>query len=393
MTALALTKNYSDTTLLFASDIHGMWTELETLVNGGIESEHVTTGWANWTMVTLAKDTDFTLGVSDSAIFRYYDTEDEMVFAHDTTFQDNEIKIAGTAVATLNSSGNLAITKDVYFYTKSTRYPLSWLVHYQKPVLIYVDADTINVEQNVPIANRTLIVFPSGPLSVTENTAFTSKHRQLKLSEAANGYSEAHVGPANSGMRVSLSANKWYFVYAVTIKGGNDVGAGFVLVGDSVKPSVGNKGTLDNVYGENEWVYLGLFRYGHGLTLTTTMIPFIQDHAGWHTFTGRAASNGFFGILTSSSDISETSYSTLDQFTAADTGAAAPSTCSMLKISYRPLPGNVESCGNFIVSDSSDNVLWDLPSFSVNLESDEAHGWYLTIPNTGCKLKAKTGTV
>lgn len=393
MSALTLTKNYGDLTLLFKADIDGMWTELETKINGNIDSDNVASGWASFNQVTLSKDVDYKLGATNSAYMYFSSSTNEFVFAHVTTNRSTLFKIAGTTVGTLDESANLSLTQDVYFYNSSTVYPLSYLIGYSKPVLVYVDSTTINVEQNTGVASRTLIVFPSGPIAVTEDVSTTNKFRQIKISVTANGYLSSHTGDADSGMKVglSLTANTWYFVYAVKVVGGNDAGNNFVLVVDSVNPSPTNWSTLDSSYTAGNWIYLGLFRYGHGGASTTTMIPFIQDHQGWHSFTGKAASTNFFGIRVDSSTISSTSYSTLFTATGADSGNAAPTTCSVLRITYRPIAdGDGDLVGHVLVSDSSDVVLLNLPSFAMN-DGAIAHGFMCKVPNIGAKVKAKRG--
>ncbi len=394
MSNLSLTKEYGDLTLLFAADVHNMWTELETKTNGNLASDNVASGWATWSQVTLSQDVDYSLGVTPSHYMYHKSSTSAFVFANITTQRDFYFKLGGTTYGTLDTSNNLVLTKDIMFYNKSTVYPLSYLIGYTKPVLTYIDDNSINVEQNTTTSARTLIVFPTGPIAVTEDTTSTHKFRQLKLDATANGYASGHTGAADSGLKsgLTLTANTWYFVYAVVVQGGDDAANdNFVLVINDTNPSPSNWGTLDTLFTAGNWVYLGLFRYGFGSTLDTTLVPFVQDHNGWHTFTSRAATNDFFGIKTAEVSVTSTSYATLETYTAADSGDAAPATCSHIKFSYR-VTGPAEMNGNFILTDGSDNVLYDLPSFAVLLEVDEAHGWQFTIPNVGLKLKAKTGT-
>jgi len=393
--SVTLTKNYGDLTLLFVSDIHGMWTELETKVNTtGLDSTDVASGWATWAMVTLEKDTDYTMGLTSSGIVRFYSTDNTFVFAHDTNAKITYFKINGTEVAQVDTSANFKVKKDVFFYNRSTVYGLSYLIGYEKPVLVYLTSTTIQVEQNTNTAHRTLIVFPSGPIAVTEDISATHKFRKLVTSATANGYSTSHTGAADSGMKsgVTLTANTWYFVYAVIVRGGDDVGNNYIMVADSVNPTPGNWSTLDTSYGSGGWVYLGMFRYGHGGAQTTTMVPFIQDHQGWLTFTGRAASGNFFGIRVASTTISSTSYTTLETFTAANSGDAAPANVSIIKGTIRPVgDGDSDFHGAIRITDGSDVTLWELPSFGSNLSDNEAHGWEFKLPNVGLKLKGRRG--
>lgn len=396
MSALALTKNYGDLTLLFKSDVHGMWDELEAFTNGGLTSDNVNAGWAKWSQVTLDKDESFTLGTTESGILRYYDTEDLLVFAHDTTARETIFKVGGTEIMRVDASANLKVDTDIFFYNRNTTYGLAYLLGYQKPVLVYSDSTTINVEQNTRTGNTTLIVFPAGPIAVLEDVSSTHKFRSLKTSATANGYISTHTGAADSGMRVglSLSANTWYFVYAVVVNYGDDAGDNFILVGDDTNPTPGNWATLDTRYGAGMWVYLGCFRRGFGTAQTTTVIPFVQDHQGWHTFTSRAAADMFFGICTDDTSSSSTSYTTVTTFSAGNSGDAVPANCSMLKVTARTeADADGDMQGALALYDSSDNVLHYLPSFGNNLTSTEAHGWEFKIPNSqGIKLKAKHGS-
>src|SRR5688500_8920523 len=127
MSALALTKQYSDLNLLFKADIDIMWDELEAKVNGGIDSDNVAQDWAKLSQVELAKDTSFTIGATDSLCLRYFTSDSSFGFFHDTAMTDVIFKVDSTAIGTLDNSGNLTTSKDIYFYNKSTTFPLSYL--------------------------------------------------------------------------------------------------------------------------------------------------------------------------------------------------------------------------------------------------------------------------
>lgn len=395
MPTLTLPKTYADTTVLFKADIDDMWGELETLVNGGIDSDNVDPGFASWAVVRLDKDTTFTLGTTDSAFIEYYDTQDMLVFGHDPTMKKVIIKVNSTTVAELATDGTFSTFNDIVFSSRNTSYPLSYLVGYKKPVLIYFDSTTILLEQNVATASTSLVVFPIGPLAVTEDLSVSSRLRQLSLNTVANGFSPLHVGAARSGVRTSiaLSPNTYYFIYAVVVQGGDDATSNiFVMVLDDTSPVPDNWSTLDSRYGAGMWQYLGPIRIGHGLSMTTTMVPFVMDKSGWISFTGRASTDRFFGIRMTTNTVGITTFGTLIELNAANSGNAAPDTCSMMKITYR-IVGTDETPGmrgNLSLTDNSDNVLYRLPAFSVNLEADEAHGWEMKIPNgLGLKLKAR----
>lgn len=396
MSQLALSKLYGDLTLLFKADIDTMWTELEAKVNGNLDDDNVESGWASWNQVTLDKDADLSFGTTSSGVVRFYSATNEFVFAHDTTARNTIFKVGGTEIARVDSSANFKIDTDLFFYNRNTTYPLSYLVGYQKPVLVYVDSTTINVEQNTATANTTLIVLPTGPIAVTEDVSATHKFRQLKTSATANGYISTHTGAADSGMRVglSLAANTWYFVYAVVVNYGDDAGDNFILVGDDTNPMPTNWSTLDTRYGAGMWLYLGMFRRGFGDAQTTTVIPFLQDHQGWLTFTSRASSGDFFGILYDDTASSSTSYTTITTFSHGNSGDAVPANCSLLKFNVRVgADADSDMMGAIKLTDSSGNDLHILPSFGNNLTASEDHGWEFKIPaGEGIILKARHGS-
>jgi hypothetical protein len=395
MSALTLTKNYADSTLLMVTDIHGMWDELETKTNGNITSEHVNSGWASFSQATLSQDVDYTLGTTASSYFYYKSTTDEMVYAFVTTQRDVLFKLGGTLQLELDEVSDLHAERDIYFFNYNTTYPLSYLVGYQKPVLIYEDSTTVYVEQNTTTANRTLVVFPVGPIAVTENIASSHKFRMLKLDAVANGYSSGHTGAADSGLQVglTLTANTWYFVYAVVVQGGDDAATdNFVLVVDDLKPLPTNWGSLDSAYGAGKWVYIGALRYGHGSTNSEELVAFVQDHSGWMTFTSRGGTDDFFGIKLGEYQVSSTSVGTMQTITPADSGNAVPTTMSHYRLSIRTVAVGAEMCGSLTATDGSDNLLWNLPSFAANLTETEAHGWDFKVPNiTSIKIKGETG--
>lgn len=395
MSALTLTKTYADSTLLFASDIHDMWSELEAKTNGGLDSSNVAAGWASYSNVTLSDDFKFTIGTTPSAHLTYVSADKEMVFSHVTTSNSFIFKIGGVEAMTLDSNSNLSIQRDVMFYLRNTTYPLSYLVGYQKPVLVYVDSTTVYVEQNTTTANRSLIVFPNGPCAVTENTSSTNKFRMMKLDVVANGYSSGHTGAADSGVKsgVTLTSNTWYYVYAVIVQGGDDANnSNWITVIDSANPTPTNWSALDTSYGAGNWVYLGPLRYGYGTTLDEELVPFVMDHTGWIQFTSRAATDNFFGVKLAEVSVSSTTLGTLLTLTQANSGNGAPSNMSHMKLSIRPVGTGAQMCGNFSVYDGSDNLLWRLPAFAQNLTAIEAHGWEFKVPNlSSLKIKGLTG--
>ena len=390
MTALTLTKTYGDLELLFKSDIDDMWTELEAFTNGGITDDNVNVGWASFSQIELADGSDFYLG--DGIIIDFEDDDLRMFFDEDEPHEIN-LKINGDLKVNIDNSGNFYAQDDTFFETTSN-YSLAMLVNYCKPVLVYVDGTTVNLQQNVTVANRTLVVFPSGPIDVTEDVSSTHKFRQLKTSATANGYATGHTGAADSGMKsgLSLTENTWYFVYAAVVRAGDDIG-NFIMVVDDTSPIPSNWSTLDSVYGAGNWVYLGPLRYGHGEVAATTLVPFVMDHQGWVTFIGAGETNNFFGIRLASTVVSTTSYDTIWEEQTGNEGESIPANFSAVKITYRPVDADdAEMTGQMVVTDNNNNILQVLPAFSTLLEVGEAHGYEVKIPTgIGAKLRGRIG--
>jgi hypothetical protein len=373
-----------------------MWAQLETKTNGNIDSDNLATGWTTWASVTLTKDVTHYLGLTSSATVKYVTSSNDLVFGFEGIARNTYFKIAGTTIMTITSTGDVEISKDVYFDTSPTTFPMSYLLTYCKPVLVYVDSTTIDVEQNTTTANNTLIMMGYGPISVTENTSSTSKFRRLKLSEYANGYDASHTGAANSGIRLglSLTSNTWYFVYAVRVQGGDDAETPkFILVGDTIDPDPSNWSTLDGHYGDDDWVYLGLFRYGFGTGSITTLVPFVQDKSGWHNFIGVRDTDCFFGIQTVGTTVNSTAYVTKQTYSVGNSGSGSvPATCSQFAVAFKILAEGSELVGNYVITDSSGVDFWQMQSYGPNLEIDEYHGFQLKIPNVGCLARFCTGT-
>lgn len=387
--SLTLTKNYGDLELLFKSDIDDMWDELEAYTNGNIGADNVNAGWASFSQIELEDGDDFYLG--DGIILRFDD--ETLYFLFDEDAEDVLFKINGVTEARIDSSGNFTSSDDTFFEGNSN-YSLGMLMNYSKPVLVYVDSTTVNMQQNVTVANRTLIVFPSGPVDVTEDVSSTHKYRQLKTSATANGYATGHTGNADSGMRagLTLSENTWYFVYAVRVIAGNDIG-NFVMVIDDRPPVPENWTDLNTAFTAGNWVYLGPLRYGHGEAAATSLVPFIMDHQGWISFVGAAETGNFFGIRLASTIVSNTSYQTIWEEQTGNEGESIPGNFSCVKITYRPVDADdTEMTGQMVITDNNDNILQLLPAFSVLLDPGEAHGFEAKIATgIGAKLKARIG--
>jgi hypothetical protein len=383
MSVLALPKHYGDLGLMYASQIHELWDTLEAKVNGFIDKDNIQTGFATWSQVTLQKDVNFFMGAAGSAYFHMDSVTGELIYTHAFVGKNTIFKINAVEVARVDSSKNLSFKKEIFF-PSDTAYGLYALVaRYTKPLLVYTNSTTIDMENNTEFSNESLVVLPYGPIHVQEDLASTQKFRRLVISNTANGYATGHVGAAKGGVKVglSLTANTWYFIYAVRVQFGADAGNNFIMVMDDTSPKYANFSTLDTRYGSGQWVYLGSVRYGMGSAQTTTLCPFVMDKSGWTYFTGRAAATNLFGIcVLNASVINSTSYASKLTFNAANSGNACPDTVSSILLQWFAITDGTDISGVVAIGKSTSNIQHQLPAFS-SLFDNTAHADNIKIPN------------
>jgi hypothetical protein len=159
--------------------------------------------------------------------------------------------------------------------------------NYRRPVLKYISATTVDVENNTGTSNQTKIIFPDGNYrTVTEDTSSSNKYRRFDITADA----EFTSGTEESGLRAALSeaTDTWYAIYAVksTINTAN-----FVLVGDTTLPIQASVSALNGFYGTNGWVYLGLIRNGDQDTVTGDILNFVQYSDGTTQFNNIVVGN------------------------------------------------------------------------------------------------------
>jgi hypothetical protein len=332
MGQLALTKNYEDLSVLFESDLDGMWDELEAKVNGSIDDDNVSAGWGNLAQLTISDDVALYFGATSTGYIEYDGTNNILIIGNTSQGEHTRFYVNQTEVGYIDGTNHdLVVKKDIYFAHRSTAFSLFRILGaYRKPVLVYSSATQIVVENNTETEHQTLIVFPSGPIAVTENVGVTTKYRMLQTGSTANGYISSHTGAADSGLRVglALAANTWYFVYAVRVQYGDDAGNAFILVLDDTEPTQANESTLNTRYGSSQWVYMGTVRRGYGDYSTTTLIPFQMDHTGWTFFTSNASASGVGGAgiqVFSDTAFSETAFFDLFTIAAGTSGDLIPS--------------------------------------------------------------------
>jgi hypothetical protein len=148
---------------------------------------------------------------------------------------------------------------------------------YRRPLLNYVSATAVDVENNTGTANQTKYIFPDGNVrSVTEDTSSTHLYRRFIITATAS-LTATH----DSGMRSgeSEAVNTWYALYAVKT---TDDDTKVVLVGSTTLPLQANFSTLNGFFGANGWIYLGLIRNGDNSGTTGDILSF--THTGTTTF-------------------------------------------------------------------------------------------------------------
>jgi hypothetical protein len=138
---------------------------------------------------------------------------------------------------------------------------------YRRPNLVWVSNSTVTIETGInATSGQARILFPDGNL----RTDSTASHITFDITRNA-----VLSGTAQSGLRTSLSeaSNTIYAIYAVKV---SDSTTDFVLVGDTVAPSISNYSTIVSNFGANNWVFLGYIMNGSVATQTTDICKFTQ---------------------------------------------------------------------------------------------------------------------
>lgn len=187
---------------------------------------------------------------------------------------------------------------------------------YKRPTLQYTSATQLTVTSND--ASGAKILFPDG----TQITQNNSLRQNVIVTQTAIYKS----GTAQAGILVSTAiANTWYSVYAV--KSQID-GTQYVVIASTVIAIPTNVTMLNNSFGSNAWVYLGMFRHGDGTSASTSVVKFY--HSGNKTvFNNNLNANvqRSHGIsLATSAGAASLTYT----YTAGVTGAVIPSNVSVV---------------------------------------------------------------
>lgn len=140
---------------------------------------------------------------------------------------------------------------------------------YRRPVLLYNGASTVSLEEGIDgNANEVLIIFPDGQARKDSTTL----HLNCVLTQTANFTSGTIQGGILSG--VTLTNNNWYALYAVKSQAAS---TDFVTVATQYTPVIGDITLLNNAFGTNAWVYLGMIAYGDNLTIPNQVVPFVMS--------------------------------------------------------------------------------------------------------------------
>ena len=155
---------------------------------------------------------------------------------------------------------------------ENDNYLRDFISDYRRPVLKYVSATQMDIENNTGTSNETRIIFPDGTeRSVTEDTSSAHKFRRFTITASA----EYQSGTEDSGLysAISEATDTWYAIYCVKSQINT---ANFILVGDTALPLQANFSTLNTRYGTDSWIYLGLIRNGDNSATTGDILEFDQ---------------------------------------------------------------------------------------------------------------------
>lgn len=381
--ALTITKTYASGAILLESDIDNFRDGLLTFFN---TDKLGSSSFASGMALTSAKFSGTELTAADGTLLTFGTDSDGTI---GTDSSKNLVFNTVTASCTLTFK---ALTKTMVFKTTQVDLPgevtigagssgfgiLHLVSKYRKPVLTYNSSTTLYVENNTSTVNQTLIAFPTRLIAVTEALTGGEKFRKMSIITEANGYDSSHTGAAKGGLRVGLSAtaNTWYAIYAVRVRYGTDAGNKFILVGDNVLPSQGNFATLNSRYGEGEWVYMGLIRYGFGVVgSTTSIVPFVYSNKGWCYFT-----SGDPGVTCSGVTLAQSTANADDApfYTLVDSMSGASIPCDAITTAQWTM--DRFSTSDWTIRDVSDVVIWRGGWSDPDVSTTEVHG-HLIITN------------
>lgn len=321
------------------------------------------------TVIDFGTGLDASLGLDSSKNFVFNTTASttEIQFWAGSTYY---LEIFSTKV---NAPGDIILAKG-----GANRTVLQSLSSYKKPVLEWSGSDSVSISCNSSDSSETLLFFPKYLLAVDEELGASAKYRQASLNVTANGYGTADTGAVKGGRRsgVSLTTNSWYAVYGVGLRSGTQYDADslkFILVFDTTLPTPDNDTTLDGYYGEGNWVYLGLIRYGYGdAGSSSSIIKFVQSRHGWCRFYGTdgGATRGGLTLEQSTSNSDDTS--AFYTFSTGMSGQVIPSICGHISIGLSRV-----GVSDWYIKLGSD-IVWR-PGWQTD-DTSMAHGHVIELP-------------
>lgn len=363
MGTLTITKGYGAGTALMEADIDAFRTGLHTLFNtdkfssANFAALTITAAKFTGAQILLTDNTNITFGASSDATFGL-DSSKQIVF--NTVATTTEMQFyAGATYYIEFYTDKLYVPGDIIVGEGgSGRSVLQALSSYKKPVLEWAGTESIKIQANSSTTNETVIFFPNFVAAVTEVANGSAKYRQAAVYEAANGYGAADTGNARGGRRsgVSVTTNSWYACYACKVRSGNNYSAttaNFILVFDTTLPTVANETTLNGYYGEGNYVYLGLVRYGFGAIGVSSSIPkFVYSNKGWCYFYEKSTGYGGVDLAYSTVDADDTGtpFYTLASGTS---GQVIPET-----VGHVSLQITRERVSDWYIKDASGDIIW-----------------------------------
>lgn len=220
-------------------------------INGNITSANITDGGINTAdladgAVTTGKILDGTIATTD---------------------------LASTIQSTISVAGNTLVPTGI--------------LGYKRPRIQYINASTVDVEANTGTANQTRIIFPDGSVvSVTEDTSSSNKYRRFDITATASWTAGSEDSGLQSGLTESTS---WYAIYAVRSQVST---ANFVLAGTTTTAIPTNFTVLNNMFGTNSWVYLGMIKNGDRSAGPNDIVQFVY-HGNICRFSNAATGNAY----------------------------------------------------------------------------------------------------
>lgn len=370
MPALSITKAYASGAVFTEAHIDNFRSALLTLIN---TTKLDVDNFQSATAFTDAKFSGDDFTTSDNVFIKFGDDDDGQIgldssknLAIKTTTGGCllEFYTANTRAFCFDAN-NLKIYGDLYFGLGQSTYSFLYVLSkYKKPVLTYASTTRIDIESNTGTSTETFLALPGRLLAVTETAGSSAKYRSALLTNTANGYDSSHTGNAKGGIRsgLTLTTDTWYAVYGVRVRYGNDAGNVFIMVFDTTLPTQANEATLNTRFGTNEWVYLGIIRYGYGAeTPTNEIIPFKYTNKGWCYLYGTALGTTTVGGLILFS--STASGDNTPAYTIADGTGDLQVPLDIIQRAqfsfYRA------SDTGFTIRSAADNVVWGAPGLEI----------------------------